>query len=134
MIKKFLDPRVQKLMRSITGFDLQRVFASRPVKKLTAPKYLFLTDDDYERTIEDFKKKAQYYLRMPPVMEPADEDKIEVLEKDDKLKGYVDKYGHSNFNLMFTDISPSGTDRVSNTHFSSKFEIQIDLLDLLGDG
>lgn len=113
MINKFLDPRVQRLLRSVTGFNLEKVFTAKPTKKLTAPKYLFLTDEDYNRTLENCKHKAQYYLRMPPIMEPADAEKIEVLEQDEKLQGYVDKYGHSNFNLVFVDISPGGKDRVS---------------------
>lgn len=113
MINKFLDPRVQRLLKNITGFNLEKVFTAKPIKKLSAPKYLFLTDEDYNRTIENCKQKAQYYLRMPPVMDPADEEKVEILEKDEKLQGYIDKYGHSNFNLVFTDISPKSKNRVS---------------------
>lgn len=112
MIHKFLDPRVQGLLRRVTGFNLEKVFTPKPIKKLSAPKYLFLTDEDYNRTLENCKQKAQYYLRMPPVMEPTDPEKIEVLEKDEKLQGYVDVHGHSNFNLVFVDISPGGKDRV----------------------
>lgn len=114
MIKKFLNPRVQTILKNITGFELEKIFSSKPTKRLTAPKYMFLTDDDYNRTIENCKLKAQYYLRMPPVLEAADMEKAEILDKDDKLKGYVDHYGHSNFNLVFTDISPNGKDRVCN--------------------
>ena len=109
MINKFIEPRIQHLLKSITGFNLEKIFTSKPIKKLSAPKYLFLTDDDYNRSIQNCKLKAQFYLRMPPVMKPIDEDDNgEIIEKDEKLKGYVDKYGHSNFNLVFTDVQPNG--------------------------
>lgn len=113
MIGKFLNPRVQRLLKNITGFELEKIFKPKPIPKLKAPKYMFLTDEDYNATLHNCKAKAQYYLRMPPVMEAADINKVEILEKDDKLAGYVDVHGHSNFNLLFTDISPGGSDRVS---------------------
>lgn len=60
---------------------------------------------------------------MPPVMEPATEQR-QVLCRDEQLQGLVDKEGHSNYNLVFTDISSGFTDRVTaswvatdRTHF-----------------
>lgn len=111
MMRKFLRQDVQSILNQISGYNLEKIFKFRPLDRVRPPKYMFLTDEDYKLSLERSELKGRYMMRMPPVMEPA-EEKTQILCKDKLLKGYVDRFGHSNYNLVFTDISSGFTDRV----------------------
>ncbi|RWS03306.1 28S ribosomal protein S22-like protein [Dinothrombium tinctorium] len=102
--KLFLRKDVQRILEEITGFDLNRVFSQKPVPRLNAPRYLFLTDEDLKMSMERAKRKAKHKLAMPPIMNPR-EDVTQILEVDTALQGF-DKHKY-----IFTDISLGFNDR-----------------------
>ncbi|XP_074595289.1 mitochondrial ribosomal protein S22 [Brevipalpus obovatus] len=100
----FLHPKVQRILKSITGFDVDKVFAQKPVKEYKSPKYLFLTDEELEMTRKRSEVEGAKTLEMPPVMDPLEEEEM-ILERAPEWKGF------DYCKLIFTDISAGYTDR-----------------------
>ncbi|UYV63596.1 MRPS22 [Cordylochernes scorpioides] len=114
----FLDYRVQRLLRDMTGLDLEKVFTPQkeipqplPVmndfykeyllksNSIKPPQYTFMTKEEYEKTYKKYKHRAlKFKLQMPPVMKsrkPVDR----FIRKDPELQDY------SGSNYVFTDIT-----------------------------
>lgn len=99
----FISKKVQGLLRKLTGFDIEKIFAPKKTR-LHNPKYEFLTDEQLQEKIEVARRRALQKLQMPPVMReraPCEE----ILAKDPELQGY------SKSNFVFTDISYGYPDR-----------------------
>lgn len=45
----FINPTVQSILKSITGYEFAKVFSNKPVGKYKPPMYLFLTDEELEK-------------------------------------------------------------------------------------
>uniref|UniRef100_T1PAJ3 Mitochondrial 28S ribosomal protein S22 n=1 Tax=Musca domestica TaxID=7370 RepID=T1PAJ3_MUSDO len=93
----FTDPETQKLLKSVTQLQIEKVFRKATVQKLSS-EYKFMTteelEDEFQRTIERAKAK----LQMPPVVKVKD-DTQKIISEDKALKGFSDtKY-------VITDIS-----------------------------
>lgn len=93
----FISDKVQNLLKSVTGFDMQKVFA--PAKtELNAPRYEFMTDEQLQKAMEKARTRAQQKLQMPPVLrerKPCEK----VLAKDPGVQGF------DTSTYIFTDIS-----------------------------
>uniref|UniRef100_A0A1B6IFX5 28S ribosomal protein S22, mitochondrial n=1 Tax=Homalodisca liturata TaxID=320908 RepID=A0A1B6IFX5_9HEMI len=101
----FFKDEVQTILKSLTGFNMEKVFISRKLgEELEPPKYKFMTTEQVEKAIEKSKKEAEELLQMPPVV-PVRKEIDVVLSKDPEL------IGHSESKFVFTDISFGKTDR-----------------------
>ena len=52
--KLFIRRDVQLMLRTLTGFDSEIVFASKPVNYLASPRYVFMTDDELDMVCSFF--------------------------------------------------------------------------------
>ncbi|XP_075147950.1 mitochondrial ribosomal protein S22 [Haematobia irritans] len=93
----FTDPETQKLLKSITQLQVEKVFRKATVPKNTS-EYKFMTteelEDEFLKTIE----RARTKLQMPPVVK-VKEDSPKVISEDKALTGF------SNTKYVITDIS-----------------------------
>lgn len=48
MEELFLDNRVRYLLKALTGYNAQKVFAKKSLDNLNSPKYRFMTDEQYK--------------------------------------------------------------------------------------
>ncbi|KAK3868441.1 hypothetical protein Pcinc_026160 [Petrolisthes cinctipes] len=65
----FFDGRVQAVLQRVTGMDLDKIFRRRlQEKRLTPPKYQFLTNAEVEEHMKEATAKAKSLLQMPPVL------------------------------------------------------------------
>lgn len=93
----FMRDDVQKLLKSMTRLELDRVFRKRSVKDNTVA-YKFMTDDQLRREVMQSIGRADRMLQMPPVVDVLHEQ-LKILSKDGALKGFSDA------KMVFTDIS-----------------------------
>lgn len=93
----FTDPETQKLLKSITQLQLQKVFRHTTVPK-NSTEYKFMTteelEEEYRKTIDRAKSK----LQMPPVVK-VKEDTQRIIAEDKALKGFSDT------SFVITDIT-----------------------------
>ncbi|XP_014256780.1 28S ribosomal protein S22, mitochondrial [Cimex lectularius] len=101
----FFDKSVQKILKDVTDKDYAIVFRRKKEgKRLKAPQFKFMTDEEYKEELRLAEKKSERMLQMPPVIPPRKEIDY-VFVKDDHLKGYSDS------KFVFTDISFGKTDQ-----------------------
>lgn len=93
----FMRDDVQKLLKSMTRLELDRIFRKRSVKD-NSVEYKFMTDDQLRREVMQSIGRAERMLQMPPVVDVMHENP-KVLSKDGALKGF------SEAKMVFTDIS-----------------------------
>lgn len=93
----FIREDVQKLLKSMTRLDLDRIFRKRSVKDNTV-EYKFMTDDQLRQEVMQSIGKAEKMLQMPPVVDVMQEN-LKILSKDGALKGF------SQEKMVFTDIT-----------------------------
>lgn len=93
----FLRDDVQKLLRSMTRLELDRVFRKRSVRDNTV-EYKFMTDEQLRQEVRQSIGRAERLLQMPPVVNVMQENP-KVLSKDGALKGF------SEAKMVFTDIT-----------------------------
>uniref|UniRef100_A0A182JQP5 28S ribosomal protein S22, mitochondrial n=1 Tax=Anopheles christyi TaxID=43041 RepID=A0A182JQP5_9DIPT len=93
----FMRADVQKLLKSITRLELDKVFRKRSVKDNTV-EYRFMTDEQLRRELLHSIEQAQQMLQMPPVVEEQ-KDSCRVISKDGALKSL------STSKFVFTDIT-----------------------------
>lgn len=93
----FMREDVQKLLKSMTRLELDRVFRKRSVRDNTV-EYKFMTDDQVRREVMQSIGRADRMLQMPPVVDVMHEN-LKVLSKDGALKGF------SEAKMVFTDIT-----------------------------
>lgn len=93
----FIQDDVQKLLKSLTRLELDRVFRKRSVKDNTVA-YKFMTDDQLRQEVMQSIGRAERLLQMPPVVDVMHENP-KILSKDAALKGFSDT------KMVFTDIS-----------------------------
>ncbi|XP_043521502.1 28S ribosomal protein S22, mitochondrial [Frieseomelitta varia] len=95
----FFDQHVQKLLKTLTRIDYEKVFATRRDEtRLKIPEFKFMTDEELAKAREEIGKKANRRIQMPPVVKIRPKEP-KVLVKEPELQGC----GRSN--LVFTDIS-----------------------------
>lgn len=46
--KLFINDEVQGILKRLTGFDVNKVFAPRPIDPVRSPRYRFMTEEDYK--------------------------------------------------------------------------------------
>ncbi|XP_028394281.1 28S ribosomal protein S22, mitochondrial-like [Dendronephthya gigantea] len=103
-VAAFDDPRVQLLLKRITGRNLDKVLASRHERGVGLPSYKLLTNEELSLAEKEIEKEAEKYLEMPAIMEERKDSNI-VLESRPDLEGY------SECNIVFTDISQGTNNR-----------------------
>lgn len=94
---QFANADNRSLLKSITRFEVKKMFQSRPLpdNKFT---YKFLTADEVRQKFETSLRHAKKLLRMPPVVAPV-EDQIEVIARDPAMQGLTRS------TLVITDIT-----------------------------
>ncbi|KAK8400020.1 hypothetical protein O3P69_003011 [Scylla paramamosain] len=101
----FFDPNVQEILKRVTGRNYDKIFRRRyDEKRLSPPKYEFLTDEELGELREEMEKKAETLLQMPPVVKQR-EPIMDVLSRDPALVGF------DTCRYIFTDITYGVTDR-----------------------
>lgn len=65
--QKFTDNETQKILKSITRLQLNKIFRKRPTESNTV-EYKFMTTEQIEDEIEKSFEKAEYLLQMPPIV------------------------------------------------------------------
>ncbi|XP_058066435.1 small ribosomal subunit protein mS22 [Anopheles bellator] len=93
----FLRDDVQKLLKSITRLELDKVFRKRAVKDNTV-QYRFMTDAQLRQELVKSIQQAEQMLQMPPVVQ-AQDDSCRVISKDGALKSLASS------KFVFTDIT-----------------------------
>ncbi|KFB51741.1 AGAP007519-PA-like protein [Anopheles sinensis] len=93
----FMREDVQKLLKSLTRLELDKVFRKRSVKDNTI-EYRFMTDDQLRQELIRSINLAQEKLQMPPVVN-VQEDTCRIISKDGALKSL------SESKFVFTDIT-----------------------------
>ena len=93
----FADPETQKLLKSITQLNLNKVFRKRAVKD-NSVEYKFMTTEDVEEEFRKAIEKAKTKLQMPPVVQIKEDDQ-KVISEDRALKGF------SKTKFVITDIT-----------------------------
>ncbi|XP_059614120.1 small ribosomal subunit protein mS22 [Phlebotomus argentipes] len=94
---QFFSGKVQKLLKSLTRMDLDKVFRRRTMPRNTV-NYKFLTTEQVQREVEDGLRKARRLLQMPPVVQ-IKEPEHKIISDDTGLANY------STSDIIFTDIT-----------------------------
>lgn len=95
----FFNEEVQKLLKSMTGRDYQKIFRRRrDGTPANAPQYKFMTDKQLKEVMELTEQKVERRLQMPPVIKRRSSIS-KVLSKDPAIQGY------DTAKLVITDIS-----------------------------
>lgn len=102
--KLFIKDEVQNILKAMTRFTEDKIFAQRPVPRLYSPQLMFMTDDQLKRAKDLAYETAKARIQMPPVME-ADNSEPAVLARNPEVEGYT------RFKVMFVDIGPGYTNR-----------------------
>ncbi|XP_055533861.1 28S ribosomal protein S22, mitochondrial [Wyeomyia smithii] len=93
----FIRQDVQKLLRSMTRLELDKVFRKRAVKNNTV-EYRFMTDEQLREEVKKSIGRAEKLLQMPPIV-AAMKENPQVISRDPALSGFSDT------KMVFTDIS-----------------------------
>lgn len=72
--QKFIDHETQKILKSITRLQLNKIFRKRPTEE-NAVEYKFMTTEQIEDEIKKSFEKAEYLLQMPPVVKVSQSKK-----------------------------------------------------------
>jgi len=106
-VELFENIEVQRLLKRLTGLDLNKVFSTRK-EELGNPVYKVLDEAELKKDEDDAIMRAQQLLKMPPVMKKR--SRIErILSKEESI---ID-YDPDSSNYVFTDISPSENHRTN---------------------
>ncbi|XP_055689665.1 28S ribosomal protein S22, mitochondrial [Lutzomyia longipalpis] len=93
----FFSAKVQKLLKSLTRLDLDKVYRKRTVPE-NVVEYKFMTTEQVQKEIEEGLRKAQRMLQMPPVV-AVKEPECKTLSQDPALSHYCES------DMIFTDIT-----------------------------
>ncbi|XP_003740292.1 28S ribosomal protein S22, mitochondrial [Galendromus occidentalis] len=99
----FLHADVRKILKKLTGMDLNRIFALRKQEN-SVPSYKLMTDEELKQAYAKALKRAEFTLRMPPVMRKRVPCEA-IIRKDPGMQG-AEKH-----KFVFTDISYGIPDR-----------------------
>jgi len=99
----FLSKPVRSLLKRLTGFELDRIFAKKR-KEYTVPTYKLLTDAQLKEEYDRAMRKAEFSLSMPPVMRKRLPCEV-ILKKEPAMQGVEQS------NFVITDISFGIKDR-----------------------
>ncbi|ELU15734.1 hypothetical protein CAPTEDRAFT_156720 [Capitella teleta] len=99
--EQFIRPEVQEILKRVTGFDLEKIFAVHPTD-VHPPKYELLTDKQLSDAKEQAELRGRQKLQMPPVMShPVDEE--EIISEEPEIENF--DIEHPGAKYVFTDIS-----------------------------
>jgi len=102
----FYEGEVQQILKTLTGCNVQKVFRARKEGMETKRSvYQFVTQEELDQLQEEYLKKADMKLQMPPVMEERVSVASTILEEDPLLTGF------DNSKIVFTDITYGVEDR-----------------------
>lgn len=101
----FVKPEVQAILRNITGFNLDKIFRSRPTEETQAPKYKLLTEKQLKQYEKDAFARGVEKLQMPPVKKAWSGRDVhsQILSSDPDIADF----DTSGIRYVFTDISYS---------------------------
>ncbi|PAV89617.1 hypothetical protein WR25_19658 [Diploscapter pachys] len=103
--KLFIDKNVQNLLYSLTGLDIKnKVFRTRRTGIQQRSHYALMTDERFEKTMEQMSEEARQFLQFFPVKEPRTEQ-VTVITKDEEIANF------DTSKFVFTDITFDATDR-----------------------
>ncbi|KJH43722.1 hypothetical protein DICVIV_10258 [Dictyocaulus viviparus] len=103
--KLFICPKVQKILKEVTGMDLEgKVFRERREKFQQRSHFALMTNERLSGTMEKMRKEAQYFLSLVPLKEPRSE-KTCVLSEDREILAF------DTAKFVFTDITFDATDQ-----------------------
>ncbi|KAJ6642493.1 28S ribosomal protein S22, mitochondrial [Pseudolycoriella hygida] len=94
---KFIDAETQKLLKSITRLQLDKIFRNRP-NPINTVEYKFMTTEEIENEVKKAFTKARELLQMPPIVQ-VEQANCQVISKDPGLDSY------SNCKYVITDIT-----------------------------
>ena len=100
----FFQDNIQRILKDISRFKEEKIFARRPVPVIESSKFVFMTDEQLAKAKEDSYERAKASLQMPPVL-AANTSPPAILAKDEDIVGYT------KFKVLFIDISSGGTNR-----------------------
>lgn len=103
----FFNKKVQKLLKNITKANPADVFKMQKLGKLTPPSYEFMTSEDLEVAKKKIRKKMDYLLQIPPVLDVKNDD-IKILSND----FFLDGHDKDHAKMIFTDITFGLKDKV----------------------
>lgn len=69
--QKFIDTETQKLLKSITRMQLDKIFRKRPSERNTV-EYKFMTTEQIEDEIAKSFERAEHLLQMPPIVQVSE--------------------------------------------------------------
>uniref|UniRef100_A0A336MAH8 CSON008091 protein n=2 Tax=Culicoides sonorensis TaxID=179676 RepID=A0A336MAH8_CULSO len=93
----FIDPKIQKLLKSLTGMDFSKIFRKKAVSH-NKVDFKFMTPEQFESQVKHSAYKAKRLLQMPPIVKIL-EDQTRILSKDTEMDGFSDS------DYVITDIS-----------------------------
>lgn len=93
----FIRKDVQKLLRSMTRLELDKIFRKRAVRNNTV-EYRFMTDEQLRQEVKKSIGRAESLLQMPPIV-AVTKDNPQVISRNPALTGFCDT------KMIFTDIS-----------------------------
>ncbi|XP_074109960.1 mitochondrial ribosomal protein S22 [Cotesia typhae] len=118
----FINDEVQKILKTLTRPDLQKVYRKRkdgtPLKD---PKYKFMTDEELQDLMKKIRARVDEKLQMPPVVKKR-KPITEIISKDPEIQGYDTTkyvftditYGVSAVDRLIVVRNPDGTLRKAN--------------------
>ncbi|XP_053685277.1 28S ribosomal protein S22, mitochondrial [Sabethes cyaneus] len=93
----FIRKDVQKLLRSMTRLELDKIFRKRAVRD-NSIEYRFMTDEQLRQEVKKSIGRAEKLLQMPPIVAVM-KDNPKVISRDPALTGFSDT------KMVFTDIT-----------------------------
>uniref|UniRef100_A0A183BYT2 28S ribosomal protein S22, mitochondrial n=1 Tax=Globodera pallida TaxID=36090 RepID=A0A183BYT2_GLOPA len=98
----FVDDRVQKLLRSLTGHKVEKILRHRRVNRSERTHYALMTDNMYREYLSKMEERSSKFLRFVPFKEPRS-NRWEVLTHDTEINAF------DNSKFIFADISYDAT-------------------------
>ncbi|KAL7076155.1 hypothetical protein ACQ4LE_004756 [Meloidogyne hapla] len=102
--KLFINENVQKLLKSLCGFDLNKLYGWRLINSPSRRHYALMTDNMYKEFLFKMASRAEHFLQFIPLKEPRP-NKTETLSLDSEIAG------HDPSKIIFVDISHDSTER-----------------------
>lgn len=93
----FNNPDVQKLLKSMTRVQLEKVYKKRSVSDNTV-EYKFMTSEQLEKQFRKAAERAEKLIQMPPIVK-VKEDSQKVISRDPALTSF------SNTKFVIADIT-----------------------------
>ncbi|XP_063701459.1 small ribosomal subunit protein mS22 [Culicoides brevitarsis] len=84
----FIDPQVQKLLKSVTGINYDKIF-SKLSKKENLVDLQFMTAEKLQKQVKVAHHRAQKLLQMPPIVK-VHEENLRIISQEPEMDGFSD--------------------------------------------